>query len=523
MVINSFIVFDTENDPVSGQCYMVGVYDKDGYHSFTDCFDALRYMIVRPERYIFAFNLSYDAFNLLGSNLFNCRPFFIKGRLAKLTIGKKSIMDVYNHWHLSIKEAGEMIGIKKQEHQDYKIKVSKEYNYFDCKISYDFIKKMIGIYQHRDIKIKLTLAGTALTKMLESGIRPDISQFQDWYYSAYFGGRTEVFKLGGDQVNSYDINGMYPFCMLNNFPYPLKVIPRPDLNNEGLTKCLVRSDMAISILPYRNEARQVFFPSGTFTGTWCNNELNYFLANGGQIIKVLDGIHFRGMDKIFQGFINTWYGERLKSKTPFESYFWKKFLNASYGKYGEKAITQKILYHSEIKELAEDFIPVYGGEYFIINEAAPRKYYANVIWAAYTTAFSRIKLHEGLIAAGHDRIVYCDTDSIYTDGELPDNLIDPKKLGFFKNEGQGKMIIYAPKDYDFNDIKKRKGIPLSRAIEDLKNPGTYFYEKPIKLFEGLKRGIQPNTWINMRKENKREIKNKVRRGNNFYPIMLNNP
>ena len=60
-------------------------------------------------------------------------------------------------------------------------------------------------------------------------------------------------------------------------------------------------------------------------------------------------------------------------------------------------------------------------------------YYLPVAMAV--TSFSHLLIDNAIIETGVENFVYCDTDSVHTLSDLPNELIDNKELGKFKLEG----------------------------------------------------------------------------------------
>jgi hypothetical protein len=91
---------------------------------------------------------------------------------------------------------------------------------------------------------------------------------------------------------------------------------------------------------------------------------------------------------------------------------------------------------------------------------------AHIHWAAHLTAWTRIKLHKALQSAGLSA-VYCDTDSIYRESRMRDDI--GSKLGQWKEECGGAGYYYftalSPKVYSYIDgstgevVAKCKGVP----------------------------------------------------------------
>jgi len=94
----------------------------------------------------------------------------------------------------------------------------------------------------------------------------------------------------------------------------------------------------------------------------------------------------------------------------------------------------------------------------------------NVMIAAFTTSYARLRLYEALELLGND-VVYCDTDSVFFTKSNQEKVICDTGLGSFKNELKNneyitEMIAIAPKSYAYKTNlgkidTKLKGVSLS--------------------------------------------------------------
>lgn len=516
-----FIIIDTEDD-TKGKAYLFGVMSKDGFKHFNTAKDLLVYVGLRPEKYVFCYNLTYDIFNILGYKLFDYDYFFIDSRIAKVKCFGKTWLDAYNHWAISVEQAGEVLGLKKIEVTDYKKRVSIKYLRRDCEIEYKFTQYMLKVYAENNIEYKLTIASTALYNFLQySQVNPKIDNLYLQMFKAYFGGRVGVFKRGVfKKVFYYDINSAYPYVMQKEkYPYPLITNSKPNLGYDGITHCRVFSDMDIPILPYRNEKREIFFPNGTFDGIWCNNELNYFKSKGGKILKIYNGLHFKASEYVFKNWVLETYQKRLNAKDYFSRTCFKTILNSLYGKFSQRSIETRVV------NITDKNLELYEGDIvnnrLIINEYGGFPNHTNCIWSAMITSNVRIYLHKHLDMLGIKNVLYCDTDSIISLKELPKGIINQTKLGAFKLEKTGACEIIAPKVYKFNDDVRIKGVP-KRAIKNNTITKVYHFERPIKLLEGLRRDIRPNIWISDKKELTFNLKNcNIDKNGIITPLKIN--
>jgi hypothetical protein len=154
-----------------------------------------------------------------------------------------------------------------------------------------------------------------------------------------------------------------------------------------------------------------------------------------------EGWKFKSITGLFNQFIDKWTYIKMNSEGAVKLLA-KLMLNSLYGKFATNPdVTGKIPYlkengsvgykvpkdenGDEIKEYRD---PVYTPMGVFITS-----------WARHTTITTAQKCF--------DRIIYCDTDSIHLEGfGIPDaikNVVDPKKLGYWKHEGsfiRGKYL-----------------------------------------------------------------------------------
>jgi len=121
-----------------------------------------------------------------------------------------------------------------------------------------------------------------------------------------------------------------------------------------------------------------------------------------------------------------------------------------------------------------------------------------LVWASYITAYARLHLWKQMKRIGFDRILYCDTDSIFTTKRFMNT---SNELGELKKEVKMKNItIFRAKSYITENQVKMKGLwlPLSplemRAMIFSGNFEAIGKVIP-KIREALRRGLALNIEI----------------------------
>jgi len=330
-----------------------------------------------------------------------------------------------------------------------------------------------------------------------------------FFRSAYFGGRTEVYRREGYGWY-YDINSSYPYSMKNMMPTGnMEVLGE----NEDFTK-FVRSDSHVGFirctveipetaylppLPVQIDGK-LKFPTGKFSGTWNWLELQVLRKIGGKIIHVEKSVWIRAT-RFLADFVDSLYAFRDKSAIDYDKgkdQTAKIMLNSTFGKFGMEHERSEMLIVKPGEEepwgtrFPSESIPQWEKRDELQKKKAwpppPRIKKTNAKdeqgnWrtievpftsaiyehdspvrvkdthvdapyiipqiAAHITASSRMLLWYyamEIIEAGYS-IFYSDTDSILTDyPDLPTSTL----LGGIKKEYNGEKIYvfcYAPKMY----------------------------------------------------------------------------
>jgi hypothetical protein len=306
---------------------------------------------------------------------------------------------------------------------------------------------------------------------------------------AYAGGRCEMFKRGklSGPIYYYDIVSSYPRSMQNELPLYFKgFFPPPTRKREsdlirylsysGITEATVKIPKCqVGPLPIRH-AGLLAFPYGTTRGRWTNIELMAAFERGAEITPHSQA-RFEAVP-FLRNFVDTFYALRIQAtleRDPFRRYAYKILLNSLYGKLVETIDRSAYVSSSfEIQRAKKNGSQILStkipGVYCIKSqEEGP---FRHVAAGAYVTAYSRLRLLEGLEAAIKvgGNVYYCDTDSIMTDVRLPAEL-QGNELGQWKHEYTFTDVeILLPKVYratceDGSVIYRCKGVPIVRENE----------------------------------------------------------
>ena len=337
-------------------------------------------------------------------------------------------------------------------------------------------------------------------------------------------------------VRIYDINSSYPASMKQDMPIGKPVFstdPGGLDNYFGIVYARVETPRSSKNiyekidyppLPFRLVDGGIINPIGKWSG-WYSSELLKYVRNvWGYKIHVFYGYKFNKGVSIFEKFVDKYY----RIKAGYDKHLninrdtSKLMLNSSYGRTGMKLddVETKFVTSKESKELQSkyqvidviQFTPeidwikyrrrlndsfIWTSIYKESNTnqtpniiQTSKKSDGSALWlkesdskydieqslpiAIFTSAYSTIRLFEGIRKIKESGgIVYAvDTDSIHTDGFLPDNYIG-SELGLWKLEFEGERGLYplpkvylveekidekVSKDKKIKDIKKGKGL-----------------------------------------------------------------
>jgi len=215
-------------------------------------------------------------------------------------------------------------------------------------------------------------------------------------------------------------------------------------------------------------------------------------------------------DKIFREFckiiLNGQYGkwgQRFTEwkKINFDSKFWKnneKIILLMMDKKGLlkyddpnlEFMKEPFIYLGPVNKVAEFYLIDGRLWYFIQTKENSKE--AFVAISSFITSYARIMLVNYLLIAKRENVYYTDTDSLYVNEKglnylKEKNLISDIKLGALKIEDEGYGIFYGPKFYDFNSVRKCKGIKRnSMLLEENEKEAVYLTENWQKLKTDLK-------------------------------------
>lgn len=489
--------------------------------------------------HVYSHNLSYDMGCLLPYMKKNFNLMFTGSDAFKGWIG-----DNHNNRtrlndsagmaaYLSIGELGKALGLPKLEPPQG---LYNDSMVADCKRSFSHDElEIIDSYCVRDAEIALkymttlqqqvlelgselkdTLASTGMAlfrrSYLDSEYLTPYPYRNDFARLGYYGGRVEPFVVGEVQnCRYYDFTSLYPSVMVgHDYPNPNTLEGpiygyglREIMDYEGLSEVEIEVPfMPYPPLPYRYKGK-LYFPYGTLRGVYTHIELRYAMSLGCKVNKVYQSLISRNTVRPFDKFVQSLFTLRreLKAKGDCRQLVLKIILNSLYGKFGQRedAPLFRVITNDEYARMG---CPV-GAEILIYNnteyfklplESRGQAEYTIVPWAAYVAGYARVALHKAIMQAT-GKIIYADTDSIVTTGELP---VGPD-LGDLKLEETCTLFeAYGPKVYRYinqkgEDNYKAKGVPKNYQGEYIEKR-IVSYQTPTAWIMAAKHNMPPSIW-----------------------------
>ena len=240
--------------------------------------------------------------------------------------------------------------------------------------------------------------------------------FEEFIRKAIYGGRNEVYKRYGENINLYDIHWMYTSCYDTPVPVGKLRWVKPDISRGTLAEATVKvpKDWYIGPLPKKIKGL-LAFPVGEFTGWWDVRELRNAVEMGTDItIRRQLYCEEEPVLEDFGKFISN-----LRGKGRDE--FWKLFGLSLSGKFGQGRWRDEVKHISKIENLM-GYTPLdKEEEYFTtkiyMGRGAP---YIKPLIAMRIRSEARIRHLRILLKAQEEgEIYYGDTDSVFTTAVLP--------------------------------------------------------------------------------------------------------
>lgn len=361
-------------------------------------------------------------------------------------------------------------------------------------------------------KLKSTFSSSALTCARHAAVE-SVGEWpitpngvNEFCRAGYFGGRVEVFHhTPSGELCEYDVTSSYPWSMSQPLPWTfVEYLQEPSsLDWEGICEAEVsQPEGFLPVLPVKDKQGGLYFPTGTWRGTYPTVELRY-ARECGVHVKPLYGLRF-DVKKPFAQFITDAFHLKETAKGATRQ-FAKLVLNGSYGKAAEKPEKEKLYVFADEESAAQNLVEATekGQKVTVLSKRTLRfqlqevfhwPKHTNFAMASYITARSRILLHQHLLRAGKG-LAYCDTDSIHAPKTRALDAQVNSKLGGLKVEVKRLTAEYfAPKLYRLKNLDTgetmlaSKGFPVdSKSFEKMIRGEKVFRDSMVKVKGQLRR------------------------------------
>lgn len=564
-----FYVFDTETtclEPMSKN-FVIGVIY--GYYGFNKQYKII-YSVeqfkeefendIYKDKYVFAHNAEFDLLTIFGNIIKNVdRSAVFNGKFITANYKGIKFGDSMNIYPTSVQKIGEMLGSEKLKNKKIETENLTKENLTnedinrckqDCKIVFDALFKIFETVGD----IKLTLASLAMyqyrTKYLPESVM--FGALVDEFYESYYGGRTEAFHIGRVDASVYDVNSMYSKAMLDCVFPDIKNLKKESYVDikylkflmqryEGLAKVTVRhADTYFGYLPCKmtmGKSIKLVFPVGVFETVVNFNELSFAINQGVvEVLKVDYVVYGKPTKTPFKDFINDNYKKKCEATNKLQATIYKNIMNSLYGRFAMRMKKTCTYYDYLPFQLIQDYqnedkiyeIKMFSKErdecYLITeNEKMKNSFFSIPVYSSYITSHARIILLKGLLANENNDVCYCDTDSIFLNGNFTGNISD--MIGDFKKEEKHIIEIRGLKNYVHEEKGKNinviKGVPKGSIQKKGTKVLTFESKKYIKTKQAIAQNKEAGKSYIMVKELKHNYdKRQVNNDGTTKPIKL---
>lgn len=289
-----------------------------------------------------------------GTVIIDSPPTIIALRHAE-TMGRLVIVDTLNWFQCSLAEMGTIAGLPKLPMPSFDESDEAWFKYCerDTDIVFRTFVELVRWVKDNDMGMfRYTGPAQAFAAyrhrfMGRQILVHDNEEIKHLERKSYFGGRTEVFRLGElDQpVYQLDINSLFPSVMLEGwYPWKLDRFERQDRFSDRMPDIRWSDSIAevnlstpLPWFPVRTRAG-VIYPVGRFMTTLAGAELQ-FARDSGYIVSVRNWAEYR-TDDIFCHWVGSLWAMRQSYKADGNTLyadFCKKMMNSLYGKFGQLA------------------------------------------------------------------------------------------------------------------------------------------------------------------------------------------
>lgn len=355
----------------------------------------------------------------------------------------------------------------------------------------------MAAYRHRYMPRKLYLHNNKEVKAIER--------------QGYFGGRTEVFKIGKFTASMahLDCNSLFPSVMAKQyFPFLLDYYElyseyKPQLPVIDWSASIAEVELNTDepAFPLRLGGR-IMFPTGHFKTVLAGPELQYAFYKG--YIVACRGYAQYKLDRIFESWVSDLWQMRLRYKMAGDTLydtFTKRLMNSLYGKFGQQsqkwvnckdAVTllpwsQRSFYNSLTRQ-----ITLYRSFGWQLQKKQEKQEIPNsfVAVSSFVTAYARRRMDMLRATAGVRNVYYQGVDCLIV---TMDGLANLDKAGEVQNGTLGKLrlegitesgAIHGASDYRFGSRVAIGGCTWAGEHYDESTTLARKYDGARQLFKG---------------------------------------
>lgn len=247
----------------------------------------------------------------------------------------------------------------------------------------------------------------------------------------------------------------------------------------------------------------LLFPSGRFTGCWCDVDLSYEQV---QVLRYKKVLNFPNASHSFKGFVERF----IPHKSSEIAKAIKKNIYTSFsGKFAQSNRRTMLLKNDPDKLRPEDYrTGQFFGDWVLVTRYTPWPRFSNFVWTAYVNAYGRRNLHrlfEAIHAFG-GRPLYCNTDgcpAIMPSARAARLVADSFPELPLKIEAKESARVLGPRAYMYRDHEGNVdvaagGIPKKVHGQIVEGKDEVWAEVPDTFFQAMQRGqIEKelkNTW-----------------------------
>lgn len=505
---------------------MAGVFDGLNYRYYTSVDDFLQGELTRENSgtwYYAHFGGGSDMVFILQRLFERRREYQVSASfsgssaiIVRVRRGRYSWLFLDSAWlfNMALRKVGKALGLEKGGEEgsteifNAPLAELAEYNYQDCRILWIAIYQFELFLLERGGQLQPTIASCAMQlfrrRFLQRSIPTDHALNQRCREGgAYTSSRVEGFAHGKvENILCYDVNSAFPYAATTGCPGQVLRTDRK-LSSSCLADCTVYvPPMYLPPLPVRRRGNRVFFPYGRWRAWFMYADLQLLEEVGGRIEHVHESTHFEEFYDL-RDYMLTIYEDRKKAVADGNDFYGiltKILMNGIYGKFGEQRQKTSLVFDPpstrcphRIKHENDSCLELlFPGAWLITDEADLD--HERVVISAHITAVARANLYRFMAdAASRGRIYYSDTDSIFTNVELPTS----PELGSLKLEAPiAECEFIAPKVYAYRrsdngqEVVKAKGF-RKLSFDDflrLKEGQTVSVTRMVRIREAYRTG-----------------------------------